>query len=81
MTMEDSLNEMLWLEDSFCRATIDKALINMIITDLQPVSIVQDKGFIDFWWFLIPNILQQVIALTHNQLPQLHISRQELLLQ
>ena len=39
---------MLRLEDSFRRVTIDKALINMIITDLQPVSIVQDKGFIDF---------------------------------
>ena len=27
---------------------IDKALVNMIVTDLQPVSIVEDKGFKEF---------------------------------
>ena len=61
---------------------IDKALINMIITDLQPVSIVQDKGFIDFLTVLDPKYTAPSRrTLMHNQLPQLYISRQELLLQ
>ena len=36
----------LLIEDSFRRALIDKALINMIVTDLQPLSIVKDQGFL-----------------------------------
>lgn len=35
-------------EDSIRRAAIDKALTNMIVTDLQPVSMVEDAGFKNF---------------------------------
>lgn len=36
------------IEDSLCRVAIDKALVQMITLDLQPASIVEDRGFIEF---------------------------------
>ena len=32
-------------EDSLCRKVIDKALVKMLVFDLQPGSIVEDRGF------------------------------------
>ncbi len=36
------------VEDSIRRQRIDKALVKMIVSDLQPVSIVEDSGFQQF---------------------------------
>ncbi len=52
-------NEFNWsgliiTENSHHRASIDQALINMIVTDMQPVSIVEDKGFNKFVKVLDP---------------------------
>ena len=38
----------LILENSHQRKRIDLALVRMIATDMQPPSIVEDKGFRDF---------------------------------
>ena len=41
-------NFILHLVNSLCRQNIDTALVKMIATDMQPPSIVENKGFQDF---------------------------------
>ena len=36
------------MEDSFCHAAIDKALVQMMTLDLQLASMVEDRGFLEF---------------------------------
>ena len=48
------LTILLIVEDSHHRAVIGQALIQMIVTDMQPVSIVEDKGFTKFLKVLDP---------------------------
>lgn len=68
----------MFLEDSLRRDTIDKALVNMIITDLQPV---EDKGFVNFMRVLdFKYTAPSRRTLMRNHLPQLYASKQELLL-
>uniref|UniRef100_A0A1X7TDA6 HAT C-terminal dimerisation domain-containing protein n=1 Tax=Amphimedon queenslandica TaxID=400682 RepID=A0A1X7TDA6_AMPQE len=54
----------------------------MIITDLQPVSIVEDKGFVNFMRLLdFKYTAPSCRTLMRNHLPQLYALKQELLLQ
>ena len=54
----------------------------MIVTDLQPVSIVDDKGFVDFVRVLDPKCTAPSrCTLMHNHLPQLYTCEQQFLLE
>ena len=68
-------------ENSHRRATIDQALVNMIVTDLQPVSIVEDKGFREFAKVLDPKYVPlSRRTIMREYLPHLYdIKQQELM--
>ena len=39
---------LLFLENSLRRRTIDESLVSMLAHDLQPASMVEDRGFLAF---------------------------------
>ena len=65
-------------ENSVRRATLDKALLNMIVTDLQPVSVVEDKGFQNFVKVLDPKYsAPSRRTIMREHLPRLYESKKE----
>lgn len=44
----------IFLENSLCKITLNDSLENMIVSDLQPVSTVEDKGFVQFLHVIDP---------------------------
>ncbi len=68
-------------ESSLRRAQIDKALLNMIVVDLLPVSIVEDRGFRQFMKVIdhkySPPSRRTIM---HESLPRLYESKKRELL-
>ncbi len=62
-----------FVETSYQRKRIDQALVNMIVTDLQPISIVEDQGFIKFVKVLDPKYTPPSCrAIMRDHLPRLY---------
>ena len=72
-------------ETSLRRAAIDKALLDMIVTDLQPVSIVEDAGFQNFVKILNPKYRKYRApsrrTIMREHLPCLYQSKKEELME
>ncbi len=63
-------------------STIDNSLLNMIVTDLQPVSIVEDKGFLEFVRVLDHKYcLPSRRTIMRDHLSQLYKSKQQQLME
>ena len=52
--IDNFMHTVAYTGNSRRRASIDEALLHMIVTDLQPVSVVEDKGFKNFVKVLDP---------------------------